>query len=89
MTWEPVSGLGQVLALTSMTMVSPDLVAEGYGVDRPYCTGVIALEEGPRVVARLAGAYSDAAVSLEVGEAVQAGFEQRADGTPRLVFHPA
>ena len=89
MSWESVSGLGQVVALTCMTMVSPALAAEGYGADRPYCTGVILLEEGPRVVARLAGVDSDQVGSLEIGGAVQAGFELLPDGTPRLVFRPA
>ena len=89
MSWEAVSGRGRIAALTCMTMVSVGLAAEGYGPDRPYCTGVIALEEGPRVVARLAGANGDESGSFEIGAAMQAGFEQLADGTARLVFQPA
>lgn len=89
LNWEQASGRGRLVAMTRMAMVSPDLVAEGYGGDRPYTTGVIELDEGPRVVARLAGGETDEPGHFEVGQAMQVGFEHLDRETPRLVFRPA
>ena len=62
---------------------------EGCGGDRPYCSGVVELEEGPRVVARLAGRENDEPGEMEVGQEMLVGFEHHDRETPRLVFRPA
>ena len=89
MTWEQASGRGRLVAVTRMAMVSPGLADEGFGGDRPYCSGVVELEEGPRVVARLAGRETDELGEVEVGQDMQVGFEHRDRETPRLDFRPA
>lgn len=89
LSWEQAGGGGRLVAMTRMAMVSPGLADEGYGGDRPYCTGVIELDEGPRVVARLAGRETDEHGHFEVGQAMQVGFEHLDRKTPRLVFRPA
>ncbi len=93
LSWEQVGGRGRLVALTRMAMVSPALAEEGYGKARPYCSGVIELDEGPRVVARLE-AGSDEGFGQEmigqemIGQAMQVGFEHLDRKTPRLVFRP-
>ena len=89
LNWEQACGRGRLVAMTRMAMVLPGLADEGYGGDRPYCTGVIELDEGPRVVARLAGGETDEPGHFEVGQAMQVGFEHLDRETPRLVFRPA
>ena len=64
MAWEQVKGTGTLTAFTCITMVTPALQAEGYGRDNPFCTGVVALDEGPRVVARI-----EVAAAVEAPEA--------------------
>ncbi len=88
MTWEQASGRGHLVAVTRMAMVSPGLAEEGFGADRPYCAGVVELEEGPRVVARLAGQDDEAIDGLNVGDELQVTFEHLDRPTPRLVFRP-
>lgn len=89
MSWEQASGRGHLVAMTRMAMVSPGLADEGFGGDRPYCSGVVELEEGPRVVARLAGRENDEPDEMEVGQEMLVGFEHHDRQTPRLVFRPA
>ena len=88
LSWEQASGRGLLVAMTRMTMVSPDLAAEGYGGSRPYCSGVIQLDEGPRVVARLEGSRDAEPDQDMIGQAMQVGFEHLDRETPRLVFRP-
>jgi uncharacterized OB-fold protein len=74
LSWEQVGGRGRLVALTRMAMVSPALAEEGYGKARPYCSGVIELDEG---------------FGQEmIGQAMQVGFEHLDRKTPRLVFRP-
>jgi uncharacterized OB-fold protein len=89
LNWEQASGQGRLVAMTNMAMVAPDLAAEGYGGDRPYCIGVVQLDEGPRVVARLDDGDTDARGGLEIGQDLQVQFECLDRQTPRLVFRPA
>ena len=89
LSWEQASGRGRLVAMTRMAMVSPGLADEGFGGDRPYCSGVVELEEGPRVVARLAGRENDEPGEMEVGQEMLVGFEHHDRQTPRLVFRPA
>ena len=86
--WEQACGRGRLVALTRMAMVSPALAEEGYGGARPYCSGVIQLDEGPRVVARIAGTEDDETGQDGIGQAMQVGFEHLDRETPRLVFRP-
>jgi uncharacterized OB-fold protein len=88
-SWEQASGRGRLLAMTRMAMVSPELAAEGFGNDRPYLIGVVQLDEGPRVVARLEETGPGDAGTVEVGAAMEVGFELFDHRTPRLVFRPA
>ncbi|MCB2227757.1 MAG: Zn-ribbon domain-containing OB-fold protein [Desulfarculaceae bacterium] len=55
MEWEPMSGKGRLQAFTAITVPPPSLKREGFGRGNPYAVGVVELEEGPRVVARLLG----------------------------------
>jgi len=88
LSWEQASGHGRLVAMTRMAMVSPDLATEGFGGDRPYCIGVVELDEGPRVVARLDQGEPDAPAGLEIGQDLQVDFEHLDRQKPRLVFRP-
>ena len=52
MEWVQMSGKGKLHAFTCVAIGPPFMVDEGYDRDHPYCSGVVQLEEGPRVDAR-------------------------------------
>jgi uncharacterized OB-fold protein len=55
MEWVEMSGKGKLFAFTVITVCPPAMAAEGYSRTNPYCTGVVELDEGARVDARIEG----------------------------------
>ena len=55
MEWHEFSGKGRLSTFTCISIVPVYMGQKGYGRDNPYCTGVVALEEGPRVSALILG----------------------------------
>jgi len=47
MGWTEFSGRGQLLAFTTVHIAPTAMIEAGYGRDKPYCTGIVQLEEGP------------------------------------------
>ena len=89
--WEPLSGRGTLTAFTVIKVPPSHMVAVGYGRDRPYACGVVALDEGPSISAQLFGFDVDDPASIAVGTAVRAVFFERdVDGESRtlLGFEP-
>ena len=93
MTVEDLSGRGRVVGITSITIAPSAMAAKGYGRKRPYVTGVVALDEGPGVTARIELSEDDGLrIEDRVGMAVVADFEEEGEGDERsvtLVFRPA
>ena len=55
MEWARLSGTGTLVSFTAITVVPAAMAAEGHGRDNPYCTGIVQLDDGPRISARLLG----------------------------------
>ncbi len=49
--WITYSGRGRLAAFTCIRVVPPLMQSWGYGRQKPYCSGVVELNEGGRVVA--------------------------------------
>ena len=92
MSWEEMSGAGTLKAFTSITIGPSFMAEEGYDRKNPYCTGVVELTEGSRVVARIEGVDARSPESIAVGAPVKVRFLHRdSAGTPTtfLAFEPA
>ncbi|MDP7251375.1 MAG: Zn-ribbon domain-containing OB-fold protein, partial [Planctomycetota bacterium] len=90
--WQQMQGTGKLVAFSSITMAPPHMEKEGYGRDRPYCTGVIALQEGPRMVARIEGVDAMRPENIKPGITLRMCFlhQDSDDGkTGGLVFMPS
>lgn len=90
MEWHPLSGRGRLSAFTCISVVPAALAAQGYGRDNPYCSGIITLEEGPRISARIAGVDAARPQNIPTGMALTLNLAASAAGEPPgLVFEPA
>lgn len=92
MQWTGMKGAGRLVALTSISIGPPAMQQEGFDRENPYCTGVVKLDEGPRVVARIEGVDSRNPESIEIGTPVTAIYLHRGAGedrTTQLAFRPA
>jgi len=87
-----MQGTGKLVAFTSIAMAPPYMEEKGYGRDRPYCTGVVELEEGPRVVARIEEVNAKQPENIRPGMSLKACFlhQESDDGkTTCLAFVPS
>ena len=87
MAWVEMQGTGTLAAFTFIAVGTSALQAEGYGRDNPYCTGVVMLDEGPRVVARIEGLDSQQQDQIKIGAPLKVRFLQRGTAMePRAVL---
>jgi len=47
--WHEFKGRGRLSTFTCISIVPSHMGEKGYGRDNPYCTGIVTLEEGPRI----------------------------------------
>lgn len=92
MEWVHMSGRGKLAAFTAIRIPPPSMIAQGYSRKNPYCSGVVALEEGGRVDARIEGLDLDKPEEIKVGIPMKAIFLHRPDADLSetcLAFEPA
>ncbi len=89
--WVEMGGGGKLAAFTSIFIGPPAMVEEGYDRNNPYCSGVVELEESPRVVARIEGVDARNPGSITIGTPLEVCFLHRGSGEDRrtiLAFRP-
>lgn len=92
MEWAEMKGKGKLIAFTSITVAPPFMMAQGYDRKHPYCSGVVELEEGPRVDARIEGVDATKPEEIEIGMPLKVKFLHWGEGENRetyLAFEPA
>jgi hypothetical protein len=92
MEWVEMKGKGRLAAFTCITIAPPFMMAQGYDRKHPYCSGVVALDEGGRVDARIEGVDTAHPESIKVGMPMKVRFLHREGGeVPEtyLAFEPA
>lgn len=82
--WETVSGLGRLYAFT----IVQQAMVGGFEDEVPYIVGLVELDEGPRMMARIVGVAPDPRV-VGVGMALRIDFEDATDEITLPVFRPA
>jgi len=91
MEWIQFKGTGRLAAFTSITVAPPYMAKEGFGRNNPYIVGVIELEEGVKMVARIVGFDAKKPEQIKVGTPLKAEFLEKGEGSDRqtfLVFKP-
>ena len=53
--WFQFSGKGRLSTFTCISIVTKSMEEKGYGRDNPCCSGIVTLEEGPRISALILG----------------------------------
>lgn len=89
MEWVDLSGGGKLTAFTAVYIAPTYMTQQGYGRDNPYVTGVVELDEGVRISARILGVDARKAEAIRVGTPVEAEFiETGEEGRVHLGFKP-
>ena len=91
MQWIEMKGEGRLSGFTCIAIGPPFMMAEGYDRMHPYCSGVVELEEGVRVDARIEGVDARHPESIKVGMPLKVKFLHRGEGkdiNTYLAFEP-
>ncbi len=91
MDWEEVEGRGKLVSFTCITVGPPSMKAEGFDRNNPYCLGIVELDRGVRVVARIQGVDARNPETIRIGTPLSASFLRRGEGEEAravLAFEP-
>ena len=91
MEWIELKGKGRLAAFTCINIPPPFMIAQGYNRKNPYCTGVVELEEGTKVDARIEGVDCAHPEDIKVGMPLKVKFLHRGEGVHKetyLAFEP-
>ena len=75
--WVELKGKGKLVAFTVIGVGPPTMITEGYDRDHPYCSGVVELEEGPRISTQILGVDVTKPENIKIGTPVTADFVER------------
>ena len=88
MEWHEFSGRGSLSTFTCISVVPVAMGEKGYGRDNPYCTGIVTLEEGPRISALILGVDGNNPQDIQTGSAMVLDLEDLDPDRPALAFRP-
>ncbi len=89
MEWVELSGEGRITGYTTIYVGLPVLAAEGYSRQKPYCSGVVRLKEGPVITTQILETDGGLPAGIQVGMPVRAVFLERGEaGQVSLAFTP-
>ncbi len=80
MEWVEIKGKGRLSAFTCIAIGPPFMIKEGYDRKHPYVCGVVELEEGVGVVARIEGVDGTKPETIKIGTPVRIEFLHRGEG---------
>jgi len=92
MEWVRMKGQGELAAFTCIFIGPPFMAAQGFNRKNPYCTGVVRLEEGAKVDARIVGVDALHPETINVSRPMKVKFLHLDEGDQRqtyLAFEPA
>jgi len=86
MDWLEMKGKGKLAAFTSIAIGPPFMIKEGYDRKHPYVSGVVELEEGVKVVARVEGVDGSKPETIKIGTPLRVEFLHRGEGENPMTF---
>jgi uncharacterized OB-fold protein len=89
--WVEMSGRGTLRAFTTIHIAPTAMIEAGYGRKKPYCAGIVQLDEGPAVSAQILGVDPSQPDQIAIGTSLKVAFVKRGEGEARrsyLAFAP-
>jgi len=81
-----MKGKGRIAAYTVVTVGPPMMVDEGYDRNNPYCSGVIELDEGAKITARITGVDMMNPDQIKIGTPVTVEYQEREHNGEKKTF---
>ena len=75
--WVELKVKGKLVSFTVIGVGPSTMLNEGYDRDHPYCSGVVELEEGPRISTQIIGVDVTKPENIQIGTPLTAEFVER------------
>ena len=79
MEWVQFPGNGTLAAFTAISVGPTMMIQEGFDRTNPYCSGIVQLDEGPKISGRIVGVDTQNPENIKVGTRVVIDFQQRSE----------
>ena len=86
MDWLELKGKGKLLTFTCIHVAPPWMIEQGYDRKHPYCSGVVELEEGVRIDARIEGVDASKPETIKIGMPLKVKFLHRGEGEKLVTY---
>ncbi|RLB80097.1 MAG: hypothetical protein DRH24_11350, partial [Deltaproteobacteria bacterium] len=86
MEWIEMKGTGKLLAFTCISVGPPSMIEEGFDRKHPYCVGVVRLDEGTKVDARIEGIDPAKPETIKVGMSLGVKYLHRKKAGEKLAY---
>jgi len=86
MEWIQFRGVGKLVAFTSIVVAPPFMAKEGFGKNNPYVVGVVELQEGAKIVARITGVDAKKPAEIKVGTPLKVEFIHSGQGPDQKIY---
>jgi uncharacterized OB-fold protein len=86
MEWVELKGKGTLVAYTVIAVGPTFMIEEGYDRKNHYCSGIVQLEEGPRMSARIIGVDVKKPDTIKIGTPLEVDFLERGEGENKKTF---
>ncbi|HQJ32053.1 MAG TPA: Zn-ribbon domain-containing OB-fold protein [Anaerolineaceae bacterium] len=87
-----MNGIGTLATFTVIYVPPTSMADAGYNAKNPYCVGIVALQEGPRISAQIVGLDLSDPATIKIGMPLKQTFVVRGEGESAkkfLAFEPA
>ena len=81
-----IKGKGKLVAYTVVAVGAPLMVEEGFDREHPYCSGIVELEGGARVTARILGVDVTKPDQIKIGATVTVDYVEAMHGGEKETF---
>ena len=84
--WIELEGRGSLVAYTVIAVGPTFMIEEGYDRKNHYCSGIVQLEEGPKISARVLGVDVKNPDAIKIGTPLEIDFLERGEGEDKKTF---
>jgi len=86
LVWTETSGKGTLVGFTVVSIAPTFMIQQGYGRDNPYVSGIVELDEGEKISARILGVDPTRPDTIQIGSRLDVGFIEVGENENKRVY---
>lgn len=84
--WQETSGKGKLVAFTAIGVGPTFMVKAGFGRDNPYVTGIVEMEEGVKISARILGVDARKPEAIQIGTPMTVAYIEQGEADESKIY---